>query len=121
MWVKNGAMIKRELDLVSLKDIGLGYLQDFTNRGWINLTIFKAELILTLCQEFMANIKHRLVIEKGKERLISWVMGQKLKVSLDTFVEIFELPQVRNPGFELPNVGRPDLATISYELLLDGG
>ena len=49
-------MIEIELGLVFLEDIGFGYLQDFTNRGWINLTIFKAELILTLYQEFMANI-----------------------------------------------------------------
>ena len=66
-------MIERELDLVSLENIGFEYLQNFTTRGWINLTMFKAESILTLCQEFMANIKHRPVTEKGKERLVSWV------------------------------------------------
>ena len=63
VWARNGAVIEREIDLVTLEDIGIGYLQDFTNRGWISLTIFKAESILTLYQEFMENIKHRLVRE----------------------------------------------------------
>ena len=76
--------------------------------------------ILTLCQELIAHIKHRLVTEKGKERLISWVKGKKLKVSPDTFAEIFELPRVENPDFEFPDVRMPDLATISHELRLEG-
>ncbi|GFY85489.1 hypothetical protein Acr_04g0002270 [Actinidia rufa] len=67
----------------------------------------------------MANIKHRLVIEKGKESLISWVRGKKLKVSPYTFAEVFELSRVENPDFEFSNVGMSDLATISRELLLE--
>ena len=67
VWIRNGAVIERELDLVSINNIGLGYLQYFTTRGWINLTMFKAESILTLCQEFMANIKHRPGTEKRRE------------------------------------------------------
>ena len=58
----------------------------------MTLVKFKVESILTLCQEFMANIKHKLVTDEGKERLISWVRGKKLKVSPDTFAEIFEIP-----------------------------
>ena len=92
VWIRNGAVIERELDLVSLENIGFKYLQNFRTQGWINLTMFKAESILTLCQEFMANIKHRPVTEKGKERLVSWVRGKKLKVTPDTFAEIFEIP-----------------------------
>ncbi|GFY91218.1 hypothetical protein Acr_07g0014140 [Actinidia rufa] len=51
----------------------------------------RAESILTLCQEFMANIKHRPVTDK-----------------------------VENPEFEFSDVGMPDLSTISHELLLEG-
>ena len=64
--VRNGAKIEREFDLNSFEDLGIGFLHDFTNRGWLNLASFKAELILTLCQEFMANIKHRPMTDKGK-------------------------------------------------------
>ena len=49
VWVRNGAMIEREIDLVTLKDIGIGYLKDLKNWEWINLTIFKTESILTFC------------------------------------------------------------------------
>ena len=49
VWIRNGAVIERELDLVSLENIGFEYLQNFMTRGWINLTMFKAESILTLC------------------------------------------------------------------------
>ncbi|GFZ18286.1 hypothetical protein Acr_27g0000250 [Actinidia rufa] len=120
VWVRNGAVIKRELDLVILENSSIELLQNFTNRGWISLTMFKAELILTLCQEFMANIKYKLVNGKGKERLTSWVRGKKLKVSPDTFVEVFGMPREENPEFELPDIGMPEMATISHELLLEG-
>ena len=66
-------MIEREFDLNSFEDLGFGFLQNFMNREWLNLASFKAESILILCQEFMANIKHRPVTDKGKERMISWV------------------------------------------------
>ncbi|GFY95652.1 hypothetical protein Acr_10g0010370 [Actinidia rufa] len=68
----------------------------------------------------MTNIKHRPVTEKGKEKLISWVRGKKLKVSPDIFVEIFEIPRVKNPEFEFSDVGMPDLLTVSHELLMEG-
>ena len=84
------------------------------------MIIFKAESILTLYQEFMTNIKHKPMTEKGKERLISLVRGKKLKVSPDTFTEMIELPCVENPDYEFPDVGMPDLVTISHELLLEG-
>ncbi|GFS29009.1 hypothetical protein Acr_00g0004960 [Actinidia rufa] len=79
VWVRNGAVIKRELNLVMLENSGIELLQDFTSRGWISLTMLKAESILTLWQEFMANIKYNLVTKKGKKRLTSWVWGKKLK------------------------------------------
>ena len=82
--------------------------------------MFKAESILTLCQEFMANIKHRPVTEKGKERLVNWVRGKKLKVTSNTFAEIFEIPREENPEFEFLDIRMPNLATISHELLLEG-
>ena len=113
-------MIEREIDLVTLEDIGIGYLQDFTNRGWISLTIFKVESILTFCQIFMENIKHRPMTEKGKEKLISWVRGKKLSVRPDTFAKIFEILLVENPEFEFSDVGMPDLSIVSHKLLLEG-
>ncbi|PSS08084.1 ATP-dependent protease ATPase subunit HslU like [Actinidia chinensis var. chinensis] len=88
------------------------------NRVWVRNGA--VESILTLCQEFLANIKYKQVTEKGKERLTSWVQGKKLKITPDTFVEIFGLPREENPEFELPNFGIPDLATIFHELLLEG-
>ena len=73
MWVKNGAVIEREFNVNSFE--GFGYLEDLTNPDWLTLASFKAESILTLCKEFMENIKHKPVTDKGKERLISWVRG----------------------------------------------
>ncbi|GFS37279.1 hypothetical protein Acr_00g0051090 [Actinidia rufa] len=58
VWVRNGAVIERELNLVMLENSGIELLQNFMSRGWISLTMLKAESILTLCQEFMANIKY---------------------------------------------------------------
>ena len=80
------------------------------------MTIFKAELIFTLYQEFMANIKPRPMIKKGKKKLISWIRGKKLRVSPDTFAEIFEIPKV-----EFSDIGMLDLSTVSHELLWGGG
>ena len=80
-----------------------GYLQNFTNRGWLNLANFKAKSIL----------KHRPMIEKEKEMMISWVRGKKLRVTSDSFAEIFDIPRVENPEFEFPTVGMPNLPTIS--------
>ncbi|GFZ14456.1 hypothetical protein Acr_24g0006460 [Actinidia rufa] len=68
----------------------------------------------------MANIKHEPETEQGKEKLCSWVRGKKLKVTPDTFAEIFEISQEKNPEFAFPNVGMPDLAVVSQELLLEG-
>ncbi|XP_057495951.1 uncharacterized protein LOC130780945 [Actinidia eriantha] len=114
------AVIERKLNLVTLENTGIMFVQNFTIRGWINLMKFKAELVLTLCQEFMANIKYNLETEKGKEKLCSWVRGKKLKVTPDTFAEIFEIPKEDNLEFEFPNVGMPNLAVLSQELLLEG-
>ena len=86
----------------------------------MNLATFKAELNLTPCQEFMSNIKHKPVIEKGKEKIISWVRGKKLIMTLDTFAKIFDIPRVENSNFIFPNVRLPDLPTISREMLLAG-
>ncbi|GFZ16827.1 hypothetical protein Acr_26g0000970 [Actinidia rufa] len=80
-------------------------------------TRFKAESIITLCQEFMSNIKHKPVTEKGKEKMISWVRGKKLKMTSYSFDEIFGIPCVENPEFEFSDVGIPDLDAISRELL----
>ncbi|GFZ05440.1 hypothetical protein Acr_17g0010120 [Actinidia rufa] len=69
----------------------------------------------------MENIKHEPETEQGKENLCSWVRGKKLKkVTLDTFAEIFEIPREKNLEFAFPNVGMPDLAVVSQELLLEG-
>ncbi|GFZ15674.1 hypothetical protein Acr_25g0000830 [Actinidia rufa] len=110
IWVRNGAVLERKLNLIALENTGISFVQNFTTRGWINLTKFKAESVLTLCQEFMANIKHESETEQGKEKLCSWVQKKKLKVTPDTFVEIFEIPRGKNPEFAFPNVGMPDLA-----------
>ncbi|GFZ14636.1 hypothetical protein Acr_24g0008260 [Actinidia rufa] len=120
VWIRNGAVLERKLNLVALENTGISFVQNFTTRGWINLAKFKAESVLTLCQEFMANIKHELETEQGKEKLCSWVRGKKLKVTPDTFAEIFKIPREENPEFAFPNVGMPDLAVVSHELLLEG-
>ncbi|GFZ18313.1 hypothetical protein Acr_27g0000520 [Actinidia rufa] len=67
-------------------------------------------------EQFMANIKP----EQGKEKLCSWVRGKKIKVTPDTFADIFEIPREENPEFAFSNVGMPDLAVVSQELLLEG-
>ncbi|GFS36593.1 hypothetical protein Acr_00g0046860 [Actinidia rufa] len=110
VWIRNGAVLERKLNLVALENISISFVQNFTTRGWINLAKFKAETVLTLCQEFMANIKHEPETEQGKEKLCSWVRGKKLKVTPDTFAEIFEIPREENPEFVFLNVGMPDLA-----------
>ncbi|GFZ05427.1 nucleosome assembly protein 1;2 [Actinidia rufa] len=120
VWIRNGAVLERKLNLVALENTGISFVQNFTTRGWINLAKFKAESVLTLCQEFMANIKHKPETEQGKEKLCSWVRGKKLKVTPNTFAEIFEIPQEENPEFAFLNVGMPDLAVVSQELLLEG-
>ncbi|GFS36297.1 hypothetical protein Acr_00g0045180 [Actinidia rufa] len=68
----------------------------------------------------MENIKHGLVTEQGKEKLCSWVQGKKLKVTPNTFAEIFEIPREENPEFAFSNVRMSDLAVVSQELLLEG-
>ncbi|GFY91062.1 hypothetical protein Acr_07g0012580 [Actinidia rufa] len=120
VWIRNGAVLERKLNLVALENSGISFVQNFTTRGWINLAKFKAESILTLCQEFMANIKHEPETEQGKEKLCSWVRGKKIKVTPDTFADIFEIPREENPEFAFPNVGMPDLAVVSQELLIEG-
>ena len=89
VWIQNGAEIERKLNLVALEIIGISFVQNFTSRGWINLTKFKAESALTICQEFMANIKYNPETEKGKEKLCSWVWEKKLKVAwLDSIIVV---------------------------------
>ncbi|GFY87464.1 hypothetical protein Acr_05g0011030 [Actinidia rufa] len=90
VWVKNGAVIERKLNIVSLENAGIRWVQTFITRGWIDLTRFKAESILTLCQEFVANIKYNPETKKGKEKLYSYVKGML------------------------------DMAVVSHELLLEG-
>ncbi|GFS44283.1 argonaute family protein [Actinidia rufa] len=119
VWVRNGAVLERKLNLVALENTGISFVQNFTTRGWINMTKFKAESVLILCQEFMANIKHESETEQGKEKLCSWVRGKKLKVTPDTFAEIFEIPREENPEFAFPNVGMPDLAAIGTGKTID--
>ncbi|GFZ05177.1 hypothetical protein Acr_17g0007490 [Actinidia rufa] len=120
VWVKNGAVIERKLNITALENAGIRWVQNLTTRGWIDLTRFKAESILTLCQEFMANIKYNPETEKGKEKLYSWVKGKKLKVTPDTFAEIYAIPREENPEFDFLDVGLLDVAAISHELLLEG-
>ncbi|GFY90901.1 late embryogenesis abundant protein, group 2 [Actinidia rufa] len=79
VWIRNGAVLERKLNLVALENSDISFVQNFTTRGWINLAKFKAESVLTLCQEFMANIKHEPETEQGKETLCSWVRGKKIK------------------------------------------
>ncbi|GFS38127.1 hypothetical protein Acr_00g0055870 [Actinidia rufa] len=90
VWVRNEAVLERKLNLVALENTGISFVQNFTTRGW------------------------------GKEKLCSWVRGKKLKVTPDTFVEIFEIPREENPEFAFPNVRMLDLAVVSQELLLEG-
>ncbi|XP_057491360.1 uncharacterized protein LOC130777084 [Actinidia eriantha] len=120
VWVRNGAVLERKLNLVALENTSIRFVQNFTTRGWVNLTKFKAESVLTLCQELMANIKHEPETEQGKEKLCSWVRRKKLKVTSDTFAKIFEIPREENPEFVFPNVGMLDLVVVSQELLLEG-
>ena len=82
--------------------------------------MFKAKSILTLCQELMENIRYNPATKKDKERLTSWVRGKKLKVTPNTFAEVFRIPREENPEFKLLDIGMPNLATISHELLLEG-
>ncbi|GFY90916.1 nucleosome assembly protein 1;2 [Actinidia rufa] len=120
VWIHNGAVLEQKLNLVGLENTGISFVQNFTTRGWINLAKFKAESVLTLCQEFMANVKHEPETEQGKEKLCSWVRGKKIKVTPDTFADIFRDSREENPEFAFPNVGMPDLAVVSQELLLEG-
>ncbi|GFZ15794.1 hypothetical protein Acr_25g0002030 [Actinidia rufa] len=102
------------------ENTGTRFVQNFTSRGWINLTKFKAKSALTLCQEFMANIKYNPETEKGKEKLCSWVCGKKLKVTPDIFTEIFEIPREDNLEFDFSDVGMPDLA-VGFTRIAFGG
>ncbi|GFZ18293.1 hypothetical protein Acr_27g0000320 [Actinidia rufa] len=45
---------------------------------------------------------------------------EKVEGDPDTFAEIFKIPREDNPEFEFPDVGMPDLAVVSHELLLEG-
>ncbi|GFS46173.1 hypothetical protein Acr_00g0100590 [Actinidia rufa] len=118
--VQNGAVIERKLNIVALENTGIKFVQNFTSRGCIILTKFKVESVLTLCQEFMANIKDDPETKKGKEKLCSWVQEKKFKVTPNTFPEIFEIPREENSDFEFPDVGMPKLAVVLQELLLKG-
>ncbi|GFS34253.1 hypothetical protein Acr_00g0032940 [Actinidia rufa] len=120
VWVRNGAVIEKKLNIVALENAGIKWVQNFTTMGWIELTKFKAESILTLCQEFMANIKYNPETEKGNEKLYSWVRGKKLKITLDTFAEIYAIPREEKLEFDFSDVGILDVAAVSQELFLDG-
>ncbi|PSS08284.1 TRNA modification GTPase [Actinidia chinensis var. chinensis] len=65
VWVQNGVVIERKLNIVALENTIIRFVQNFVSRGSINLMKFKADSILTLCQEFMANIKDNPETEKG--------------------------------------------------------
>ena len=41
VWVQNGAVIERKLNLIAQETSGIAFLQNFTDRGWISLTGFK--------------------------------------------------------------------------------
>ncbi|GFY95677.1 hypothetical protein Acr_10g0010620 [Actinidia rufa] len=69
---------------------------------------------------FWPTSKYNLETEKGKEKLYSWVRGKKLKVTPDTFVEIYAIPRKENPEFDFLDVGMPDAVEVSQELLLEG-
>ncbi|GFZ05437.1 hypothetical protein Acr_17g0010090 [Actinidia rufa] len=73
-----------------------------------------------LCQEFMANIKYNPETEKGKEKLYNWVRGKKLKETSDTFAKIYAILRKENLEFDFPDLGMPDVAAVSHELLLEG-
>ncbi|GFS36333.1 hypothetical protein Acr_00g0045420 [Actinidia rufa] len=75
VWIRNGAVIERKLNVVALKNTGIS-----PETG------------------------------KGKEKLCSWVQRKKLKVTPDTFAEIFEIPRKEKPEFEFLDVGMPHLA-----------
>ena len=62
------AVIEKEFELNSFEELGFGYFHEFVNWGWLTLASFKADSILTLCQEFMSNIKHKPIIKKGREK-----------------------------------------------------
>ena len=47
----------------------------------------------------MSNIKHKPVIEKEKEKMISWVRGKKVVMTPNIFAEIFNIPRVENLDF----------------------
>ncbi|GFZ05176.1 hypothetical protein Acr_17g0007480 [Actinidia rufa] len=86
-WVKNGAVIERKLNIAALENAGIKWVQNFTTRGWIDLTRLKAESILTLGQEFMANIKYNPETKKGKEKLsarvkLLWAIGTRRSIDL---------------------------------------
>ncbi|GFZ16828.1 hypothetical protein Acr_26g0000980 [Actinidia rufa] len=81
VFVQNGVVIERKLNVVALENTG---------------------------------------IRKVKEKLCSWVRGKELKVTPNTFSKIFEIPRENDPEFEFPDVGMPDLAVVSQELLLEG-
>ena len=49
VWIRNGAVIERKLNIVALENAGIRWVQNFTTRGWIELTRFKAKSALTLC------------------------------------------------------------------------
>ncbi|GFY90908.1 hypothetical protein Acr_07g0011040 [Actinidia rufa] len=83
VWIRNGAVLEWKLNLVALENTGISFVQNFTTRGWINLAKFKAESVLTLCQEFMANIKHEPETEQGKEKLCKLFKRSGVHIPLD--------------------------------------
>ena len=64
----------------------------------------------------MSKIKHKSIIEKGKEKMISWVRGKKLVVTPNTFTKIFDIPWDENLDFSIPDVGMPNLSAISSRI-----
>ncbi|GFZ18314.1 hypothetical protein Acr_27g0000530 [Actinidia rufa] len=65
-------------------------------------------------------VRNGAVIERKLNIIALENAGKKVKVTPDTFAKIYAIPQEENPEFDFPDVGMPDAATVSQELLLEG-
>ena len=115
--VNYGAAIERGVRLSVFHSNELE--NEFTKRGWLGVTKFKGECILTLCAEFMSNISAP-VTERGSEHIRSWVRGKEVILTPDTFVRYFGLRRVEDPKFDYPDLGAPSTQTLC-EVLLNPG
>ncbi|PSS08051.1 TRNA-dihydrouridine(47) synthase [Actinidia chinensis var. chinensis] len=83
VWIRNRAVIERDIDLVTLENSSIEFLQNFMSRGWISLTMFKAESIITFYKEFMTNINYKPVTKRGKERAsLLWAIAMRKTIDL---------------------------------------